>query len=194
MVTAAWDTSNLVALYNNGKQCTSCCNTIPAVCEFCVGFQPATVRLTFSDCVDVNPAICTTAPGPTEVALFPGGTAGLLNGEHILPFVSGCLYRKDVVQAYEFDYWTVTPCTGPKVGIREHTILRITANGTGAGVLVIAQWLIPYQTVAFQGTILYTGDDVCFDTENTVNNIITGNPLSELGGVSVGTGIAGITV
>lgn len=42
MVTAAWDTSNLVALYKDGKQCTSCCGplfeyeTEPGLC--CPGF------------------------------------------------------------------------------------------------------------------------------------------------------------
>ncbi len=38
MVTAAWDTSNLVALFNNGLQCTSCCfeGYEPGIC--CPGF------------------------------------------------------------------------------------------------------------------------------------------------------------
>lgn len=38
MVTAAWDTSNLVALYRNGVQCTTCCyeGYEPGIC--CPGF------------------------------------------------------------------------------------------------------------------------------------------------------------
>lgn len=57
MVTAAWDTSNLVALYKDGKQCTSCCN-IGVPCEHCDVVTPKKVFVEISGASDVIDGLC----------------------------------------------------------------------------------------------------------------------------------------
>lgn len=188
------DESSLKLLLGaTGLLCTSCCNVIPSVCDVCDDWQPTTIQLNLSGFVDVNPTICTADVG-NSVTLFPGGTSALLNGDHTLEHISDCLYRKDIVVDYEHDYWTITLCTGAKVGVRSHTFLRLTANGAATGVVITVQWLAPDQSIVFIGTLLYTGDDVCFDTANTVDNTRSGGPCSDGGGLEVGTGTVGVTL
>lgn len=57
MVQAGYDTSNLVALYNNGVQCTSCCNAgIP--CQNCDVVTPKTVILQITGATDRLEGVC----------------------------------------------------------------------------------------------------------------------------------------
>lgn len=74
MVLAAYDTSNLVALYNNGVQCTSCCSFEPGLC--CPGFG-----------ADSTPSFYTAViEGVVDCPGHPGD-ATIVNGTWQLPLI-----------------------------------------------------------------------------------------------------------
>lgn len=57
MVTAAYDVSNLVALYKDGLQCTTCC-LVGDPCEHCDVDTPATVFVQITGAVDYLDGLC----------------------------------------------------------------------------------------------------------------------------------------
>ena len=56
----ARNSSTLKLISKNGRLCTKCCGfnggQIPAECGFCIGTQPATIQVEFSNFVDIGPA------------------------------------------------------------------------------------------------------------------------------------------
>ncbi len=202
MVTAAWDTSNLVALEDgSGLACTNCCgepglpdpNEMEAICARCVDTQPLKVRLDFSNFQDADPGVCTLASGTGRAAHFPQGTTALLGNGLILDFVSGCLYLKDIVVDYDRDIYSTGDCSD-EPSVRNSQVLRITAVGNPGKLTIIIQYLDADQDVVFVGEISYSGDP-CFGTNNTVNNTHIGGPCSISGIVlTPATGTVGITI
>ena len=182
------------------KLCSTCCNTIPSVCAVCSGTQPATLNLNLSNFVDANPAICTTATlfsGANRWAHFPIGTAALLNGSHILPHISGCIYQKTIAVSYTPDLFSDNICT-IDVSDRVLAFLHLRALGQlfNVGVNIWYQVnLSAAQEAVFTGNIFYVGDEVCFDVANTVNNTWDRGPCKTDGiGGAVATGTAGISL
>ncbi len=67
MVTAAWDTSNLVAFYSGGVQCETCCN-IGDPCTHCDVDTPKTIFVQITGAVDFLEGLCLCVDYPVGSA------------------------------------------------------------------------------------------------------------------------------
>lgn len=186
----------------NGKLCTTCCpgdlpdpNEMGSVCANCSVVQPLKVRLVLSGFQDANSTTCTR--GQSHASKYTGGTADILNGSHLLPWDNLCFYKKDISANLVYSGWDDLDCSDPEAGGSPFTCvgLRLWANDIGSGVSIGVMYLTP-QEVIFSGTIPYTGGDVCFNTDNTINNTYIGGPctLQGMSAVDPATGTIGIQI
>ncbi len=175
------------------------CNTCCFICEFCPTGAPRNVSLTFSDSADADPSDCLLVPllVPDRYGKFGTGggdsLADIINGEHELELRAGfsCQYIKEIEDVnFEWElYQTFGTCASLQDTFNPDKIRIIARQATSSGVIVTVSILNPPSYVSgltfFQGAIIFTGDDSCFNTDNSANNAL-------VGGAFDGTGIVGI--
>lgn len=159
--------------YDTLADCTAECaapNQIPAVCAHCTDTQPAWIDVPLSEFLDCP---CFDSIPPDEEYSYRNlGMAAALNDKTFkVPHLSGCIYREDFVGDFGRgwlyhnygceDIWKSWNYT--KIRIK----LTLTAVGVNIEItaFLIANGVEDWDNVFF-GSIVYTGDDECANTEN----------------------------
>lgn len=194
MVTAAWDTSNLVALYYNGVQCETCC---APVCGDCMD-APSGVWVSLANFTDCG---CFTWWGDDSRSAEGLGIADGIKGVYYckqidpggiaLCITGTCAYQSDSdpenpgVSDYEGGFGTLhsyslsDDCSGGITFERNFDRLRIEVCLRDGNALVnvhVADSTNPnYPALSafhmvFNGTITYAEGESCADTEERASN------------------------
>ena len=162
--------STLKASYNPE---TKKAQVLKMVCEWCDdGRMPAWIDVTMSELVDY-PDCC--GPGVYSDRAVTGSCASVCNGTRRVPYNSECLYSKSFsVSGPQIEIYNSTneTCVGLYSQL-DFVTLTILVYLLETGVTIkyrLRQSPHMYEIWPFIGTITYTGEDECGNTNNTAEN------------------------
>ncbi len=152
MVTAAWDTSNLTALYKDGVQCETCCcvGELGTGCTRCFAgaTRPSLLRATFTDIRACDDDQIITA---------------LNSYEFCMSLRADCVWRSEAIVIDGDTYIAGYVASAQPFGAPWLSKLSLTTAVIGGTVYFLSYWVEPECTLAF------ANDLVIGDCGNTVD-------------------------
>lgn len=177
VLAAQWNNSTLKASYTAAtSKAQMADDEITAVCAHCTDVQPAWIDVTFTG-MTIGWACC----NPPDLYLDASCTADSVNTTYRIPHSAGCVYTTEVSVNATVSYYLSLDgnCDGPPSNPpATATVGDVTLTLTAAGIDVLFTVDLVREAVTdtisvFVGSIVYTDDDVCGDTSNSISNTVT---------------------
>ncbi|HUW18378.1 MAG TPA: hypothetical protein VMW16_03670 [Sedimentisphaerales bacterium] len=151
----------------------NCCATTD--CEWCEGAPPGWIDVTFTGLSDYG---CDCYYDVYGYHSYKSVGIDMYNGTWRVPYYGECAYHRfswdpdplPVCSECQ-EWWTNQDCSGI-YGFKQHINPSLSVYLIESGVY-IQMHSSNIGVAIFQGTINYTGDDSCGDTENSCNNTYT---------------------